>query len=108
MTEATDLATVPVVVLVAALVEAGKRAGLPTKYAGIAAVGIAILLTFLVAAAEGSLGEEGTRFAAWVLSGIVTGLAAAGLYSQARIVTRSLPSEEVPRDDDKPPTPPNP
>lgn len=108
MTEATDLTTVPVLVIVTALVEAGKRAGLPSKYAGLAAVGLGILLTLLVAAAEGSLGEQGTRLAAWVLSGIVTGLAASGLYSQARVITRPASPAGTPSEPEKPAAPPSP
>jgi hypothetical protein len=103
MIETPDLTTIPVVVLVTALVEAAKRAGLPTKYAGLAAVAIGILLTLLVAAAEGALGEEGARLSTWLLSGIVTGLAASGLYSQARVVTRPAPPAESPTASEQPP-----
>jgi high-affinity Fe2+/Pb2+ permease len=106
MIDMPDLSSIPVVVLVTALVEAVKRAGLPTKYAGLAAVAIGILLTFLVAAAEGALGEQNTRISTWLLSGIVTGLAASGLYSQARVLTRPAPPIEPSGEPEKPTAPP--
>lgn len=73
---------VPVVVLVPAVVEAAKRAGLPTRYAGLAAIAAATLLVALADLA--GLGNAGGSVARWLLAGVIYGLAAAGLYSQAR------------------------
>lgn len=75
---------VPVVVLVPAAVEAMKRAGLPVRYAGLAAMAVATLLVALaeLAAPGGSAGLAAP--ARWLLAGMVYGLAGAGLYTQAR------------------------
>ena len=79
---------VPIVVLTPGLVEVLKRIGLPARYAGLAAIGCAALLAALadIAGLEGpgAGAEPGVRVAAWLLAGIVYGLAAAGLYSQTR------------------------
>jgi hypothetical protein len=72
---------VPVVALVPAVVEAAKRAGLPVRFAGLAAV---LAATVLVALAD--LARGGHDPARWLLAGVVYGLAVAGLYSQARRV----------------------
>ncbi len=85
----------PVAMLAPGLVELTKRAGLPARWAGLAAIGWATLLVAL-ADLSGLLGgapglpgggpdEAWRRALGWLLMGIVYGLAAAGLYSQARI-----------------------
>jgi hypothetical protein len=76
------LSDAAIVALVPAVVELGKRAGLPVKYAGIAAVAVAIALYALrdLAAGPGPTGEA----AGWVINGVIAGLVACGLYSQAR------------------------
>lgn len=73
---------VPIVVVVPAVVEVAKRAGLATRWAGVAAIAVAFVL---VALADLALrGDALGGVASWLLAGIVYGLAAAGLYSQAR------------------------
>ena len=75
---------VAIVALVPGLVEVAKRAGLPARHAGLAAIGLATLLVAL-----GDLaGGDGNAPAGWLLAGIVYGLAAAGLYDQVRAVAR--------------------
>lgn len=76
------LTGVPVIVVVPALVEAAKHAGLPVRFAGLAAIVIAIALVALGDLATESDLATGV-VARWLLAGIVYGLAAAGLYSQA-------------------------
>ena len=83
------LAGVPVVVIVPALIEGAKQAGLPTRYAGLAAIVAATCLMALadIAAGETSIGAP----ARWVLFGLVHGLAGAGLYSQVRRLPSPAP-----------------
>ncbi len=83
------LTGVPVVVIVPALVEGAKRAGLPVRFAGLAAVGCAIALLALgdLALADGT--PTVGQIARWLVGGIVYGLAAAGLYSQRHVATRT-------------------
>jgi hypothetical protein len=87
MTE-TLIYGVPIVVLTPGLVEVLKRCGLPTRFAGVAAIACAALLAALadIAGLEGP--ETGmppaARVAAWLLAGIVYGLASAGLYTQGK------------------------
>ena len=81
---------VPIVVLTPGLVEVLKRCGLPTRYAGVAAIGCAALLAALadIAGLEGPSADARpeARLAAWALAGVVYGLAAAGLYAQGKVV----------------------
>jgi len=79
------LTGVPLVVIVPALIEGAKRAGLPARWAGVAAVGCAVVLLALgdLALVGGVLEVE--RVARWFVGGVVYGLAAAGLYSQRRV-----------------------
>ena len=80
---------VPLIAITPALVELAKRLGLPVRYAGLAAMGIALAL---LVCGDLALGGAPAREALvsvvprWVLGGIVYGLAAAGLYSQGRVV----------------------
>jgi hypothetical protein len=85
------LTGVPVIVIVPALIEGAKRAGLPVRFAGLTAVGCAIALLALgdVALAGGT--PEVGRVARWLVSGVVYDLAAAGLYSQRHLA--STPSQ---------------
>ena len=83
---------VPIVVLTPGLVEILKRGGLPARYAGAAAILSAALLAALadiagIVPVPGA--DTAARVAVWILSGIVYGLAAAGLYSQGKILTTS-------------------
>lgn len=79
------IAGVPMIVITPAVVDAMKRAGLPVRWAGLAAVMTAMLLLALGDLAlggvpgEGSLAQTGAR---WIVGGVVYGLAAVGLYSQ--------------------------
>lgn len=81
------LTGVPILVVVPALVELAKRAGLPVRFAGLAAIGWATALCALAAlAGMGPAMPTGESVARWLLGGIVYGLAAAGLYSQRQII----------------------
>jgi ABC-type uncharacterized transport system permease subunit len=80
--DSIDLLTgIPLVVIVPALVEIAKRQGLPVRFAGLAAIALAIGMLALAGLA---LGERPglDDLARWLVGGIVYGLAAAGLYSQ--------------------------
>jgi hypothetical protein len=83
-----------IVGLVPAVVEAAKRAGLPLKYAGIAAILVATALVALTDLADAS--DSTGSLARWVLSGLVLGLAGVGLYSQAQ----RLPTMQLHNDGD--------
>ncbi|MGH2531126.1 MAG: hypothetical protein ACRDJW_02355 [Thermomicrobiales bacterium] len=83
----TDVA---IVALVPGVVEVMKRLGLPVRWAGLAAI---VAATVLVALRDLALGDgQAGSLARWLLAGVVYGLAAAGLYSQARQAPRA--SEE--------------
>jgi hypothetical protein len=73
---------VPIVVVAPALVELMKRIGLPTAYAGLAAIATAVGLVALTQAAGATDWYGGVSGV--LLAGIVYGLASAGLYSQVR------------------------
>jgi hypothetical protein len=87
------LAGVPLMVVVPALVELAKRQGMPTRYAGLAAIAFATVLLALAGFALDPHLEPADP-ARWLVGGIVYGLAAAGLYSQRATLTR--PSAESP------------
>lgn len=81
------VAGVPLIIVVPALVEVAKRLGMPVRFAGVVAIGFAVALLACADLATGAVpaGEGMTPVAArWLLGGIVYGLAASGLYSQAR------------------------
>lgn len=86
-----------IVAVVPGMVEVAKRAGLPVRWSGVAAM---VAATVLIALRDLGHGEPVTRasFAAlaasWLLQGVVLGLAAAGLYSQARL-RRPLDERDV-------------
>ena len=88
---------VPIVMLTPGLVEVLKRGGLPARYAGAAAIVCAALLAALadIAGIATIVPDAAplTRAASWVLAGIVYGLAAAGLYSQGKVLTLERTSE---------------
>jgi hypothetical protein len=87
------LAGVPLVVVVPQLVNLAKQQGLPTRYAGVAAIACSIVL---LALAGFALDPEITVAdgARWMIGGVVYGLAAAGLHSQRRTLSR--PSSPTP------------
>lgn len=78
---------VPLIVVTPALVEVGKRLGVPVRYAGLLAMAVAMAL---LACGDIALGRVPSGadimpvLARWMLGGVVYGLAAAGLYSQGR------------------------
>jgi hypothetical protein len=77
-----------IIALVPGIVEVSKRAGLPVRFAGLAAVGCAIALVALSDLATGI--SQLSQPAKWLLFGLVYGLAASGLYSQvSRISPRN-------------------
>ena len=76
---------VPLVVIVPALVELAKRLGLPTAYAGLASILASALILGLVGLQ--SHAQFGS-WATWLLTSVVYGLAASGLYSQVREAAR--------------------
>lgn len=92
------LTGVPILVVVPALVELAKRAGLPVRFAGLAAIGCAVALCALAdLAGVGSAMPANALVARWLLGGIIYGLAAAGLYSQRRNVLPESEEIEEPR-----------
>lgn len=87
------LTGVPILVVVPALVELAKRIGLPARFAGLAAIALAMALCALADLATGtSLPPDGATAARWLLGGVIYGLAAAGLYSQRQIILPEPPS----------------
>jgi hypothetical protein len=87
MTDAVIIGIVP------AVVEAAKRAGLPVKYAGMAAI---VIATAIVALVDLSGGDNSTgSYARWALGGLVHGLAGVGLYSQAQRISRTPLTTEI-------------
>lgn len=75
---------IPLIVVVPALIQIAKANGLPTRLAGPAAILTATALIALGDIALAAPSEPiGQRLAAWVIGGIVYGLAAAGFYSLA-------------------------
>lgn len=83
------VAGVSVMVVTPALVEIAKGNGMPVRFAGIASIVIAFALLVIAETAMNGLPPAGdvVRIAArWVLGGIVYGMAAAGLYSQGRLL----------------------
>lgn len=82
--EPNDAATAAIAApIVTGLVEAAKRAGLPAQYAGAAAVVLAVPVVVLL---SGQADLEA------LITAIVAGLTAAGLYSQAKTLASSKPA----------------
>ncbi len=94
-----DWSDAMIVAVVPGMVEVAKRAGLPVRWSGVAAI---VTATALVALRDLGQGQpvDGAGIAAlvasWLLQGSVLGLAAAGLYSQARL--RHPLAEHTPND----------
>lgn len=88
MIDSIELLTgVSILIVTPALVEVAKQVGLPVRWAGIAAMLIAVVLVALGDIAAGI--DAGTEvIARWLIGGVVYGLAAAGLYSQTRLRER--------------------
>lgn len=77
---------VPVVAVTPAVVQVAKQLGLPTRWAGVAAMLTAGALSLLVDAQTGGATLTQQDVSGYVLASVIYGLAAAGLYSQARVV----------------------
>jgi len=83
------VAGVPLIVITPALVELAKRLGMPVRFAGLVAMGAAMLLLAGADLATGAVpsgGDVVPVVARWALGGVVYGLAAAGLYSQVKVI----------------------
>lgn len=83
------IAGVPLIVITPALVELAKRLGVPVRFAGLVAMGAAMTLLAGADLATGAVpsgGEIVPAVARWAIGGVVYGLAAAGLYSQVRVI----------------------
>ena len=93
MTDSIEIITgVSILIVTPALVEVAKQLGLPVRLAGFAAILLALVLVVLGDVANGT--DLSTPvLARWMISGIVYGLAAAGLYSQTRL--RSEPITQL-------------
>lgn len=77
------IASIPVVL---GLIEVLKTLGLPSKYAPLASVILGIAIAFL----------SGGVTTVTTLAGITYGLSASGLYSGAKTIIPTKPSEETP------------
>lgn len=85
MIDSVELITgVSITLVTPALVEVAKRLGMPVKFAGLAAMIVAFALITLGDLAGGT-DPGGDDVARWIISGIVYGLAAVGLYSQTKL-----------------------
>ena len=93
---------IPLIVVVPAIVEIAKTNGLPNRLAGPAAV---LIATVLLALGDIALGQPtssiSTQIAAWVIGGIVYGLAAAGFYSLAPGTSGAMLPSSTPIDLDR-------
>lgn len=74
---------IPSVVLVPLLVQALKAAGLPVKWAGVAAIVVGLAVAGLAEAV--TAWPQVTPLVRWVVAGLLLGLASSGAYSQYRI-----------------------
>ena len=90
---------IPLIVVIPAIIQVAKHNGLPTRLAAPAAILTATVLIGLgdvaVAPSEDAFGQ---RLAAWLIGGIVYGLAAAGFYS----LTPARGDDMLPRDSQPP------
>ncbi len=87
-----------IVAVVPGIVEVAKRAGLPVRWSGVASIIAACALIALRDLGGGDYRGASTfvaRAAWWMLHGMLLGLAAAGLYSQARLARPPVSDEPV-------------
>ena len=75
---------IPLILVVPAMVNLLKSWGLPSVYAGAAAIACSAVVLGLV---ELQAHEQAGGVATWLLASLVYGLASAGLYSQVRKFT---------------------
>ncbi len=75
--EGTLTSAVAIVPIIVALVQVGKMVGLPSRFAPLVAIGTGIFISFL-------FGHESGDMSQTILSGVVYGLSASGLYSGIR------------------------
>jgi hypothetical protein len=84
---------IAIIALIPGIVEIAKRLGMPSRFAGLAAIGAATVLVTL-----DSLGAGVSPFAQpaqWIVLGVVYGLAASGLYSQVQRIATERPRRDV-------------
>ena len=87
--DGTDIITDAAVVGLTGLITQGaKAAGLDARYAMIASVIVAIILTALKALAFVSVVFSAQTVALWIWSGLAAGLITSGVYSGVKAMTR--------------------
>ncbi|HRA48579.1 MAG TPA: hypothetical protein PK819_10975 [Thermomicrobiales bacterium] len=84
------LSNAVIIALIPGCVEIAKRSGLPNRFAPLAAIAIGILLGGLSAVAESSVTSTPMVIATIILTGLINGLAAIGLY-------RVFPTDRIPQ-----------
>ena len=68
-----------------------KQAGLPSRYAGLSAIIVGVLIGII----DGyQRGEGAAQASSWVMSGAIAGLTAAGAFSGAKAATQ-LPARDA-------------
>jgi hypothetical protein len=77
------VAIVPVIV---ALVQVAKMVGLPSKFSPLVSLGAGILISFLFGNETGNISQS-------ILSGVVYGLSASGLYSGIKTTAHATNNE---------------
>ena len=83
-----------VIALVPGVVAVLRRAGVPERYGPVCAVASAIALVILADLASNGEAVSVARTAAWLLTGLIDGLAAAGL---ARVAPGAMPPPPLKR-----------
>ncbi len=81
---------IAIIALVPGVVEVAKRIGLPSRFAGLAAILVAIALVGLSEISGGSTSSAPVARA--IVLGLVYGLAASGLYSQVQRLPGHTPA----------------
>lgn len=78
---------VAIVPIIVALVQVAKMVGLPSKYSPIVSLGAGVLISFLFGHETGDMSQT-------ILSGVVYGLSASGLYSGIKTTAHAKNGEE--------------
>lgn len=81
---------IAIIALVPGLVEVAKRLGMPTRFAGLAAILSAVAMVGLSELGSGATPIAGA--ARSIVLGLVYGLAASGLYSQVQRLPGRIPA----------------